>query len=54
MSNDIRNVFISHIHEDDSKLKNLKNLLKDNGIDAKDYSINSDKPPLCQDSCRLT
>ena len=44
MSNDIRNVFISHIHEDDSKLANLKNLLKDNGIDAKDYSINSDKP----------
>ena len=44
MSNDIRNVFISHIHEDDSKLANLKKLLKDNGIDAKDYSINSDKP----------
>ena len=44
MSNDIKNVFISHIHEDDSKLANLKKLLKNNGIEAKDYSINSDKP----------
>ena len=44
MSNEIKNVFISHIHEDDSKLGPLKDLLKKNGIDPRDYSINSDKP----------
>ena len=44
MSNDIKNVFISHIHEDDSKLSDLKTLLKKNGIDARDYSITADKP----------
>lgn len=37
-------VFISHIHEDDSKLSDLKNLMKRNGIEPRDYSINSDKP----------
>ncbi len=44
MGNETKNVFISHIHEDDSKLGPLKDLLKKNGIDARDYSINSDKP----------
>ena len=39
-----KNIFISHIHEDDSKLGELKGLLKKNGLDARDYSINSDKP----------
>ncbi|MET0063688.1 MAG: TIR domain-containing protein [Candidatus Thiodiazotropha endolucinida] len=37
-------VFVSHIHEDDSKLQDLKRMLKDNGLEARDYSINSDKP----------
>lgn len=44
MGNKIKNVFISHIHKDDSKLGNLKSILKKNGIDARDYSITSDKP----------
>ncbi len=44
MNHETRNIFISHIHEDDSKLTNLKDLLRRNGIDARDYSINSDKP----------
>lgn len=44
MANETKNIFISHIHEDDSKLGELKGLLKKNGIDARDYSINSDKP----------
>ena len=44
MANEIKNVFISHIHEDDSKLGDLKQLMKANGIDARDYSITSDKP----------
>ena len=41
---DEKNVFISHVGEDDSKLKNLKNLIEKHGIKVKDYSINSDKP----------
>ena len=44
MNNETRNIFISHIHEDDSKLTNLKDLLRKNGMDVRDYSINSDKP----------
>lgn len=44
MANETKNVFISHIHEDDSKLSGLKKILKKNGIDARDYSITSDKP----------
>lgn len=44
MQNEIKNVFISHIHEDDSKLSDLKSLLQKNGIVARDYSINADKP----------
>ena len=44
MKNEKKNIFISHIHEDDSKLANLKELLTKNGITVRDYSINSDKP----------
>ena len=44
MKNEIINVFISHIHEDDSKLADLKGLLEKEGISARDYSINADKP----------
>ena len=44
MKNDKKNIFISHIHEDDSKLGDLKNLLNNNGMTIRDYSINSDKP----------
>ena len=39
-----KNVFISHIHEDDSGLDKLKTLLKANGLTVRDYSINSDRP----------
>jgi len=44
MSNELKNVFISHIHEDDSKLSDLKGLMQKHGIEARDYSINADKP----------
>lgn len=44
MADETRNVFISHIHEDDSGLSKLKTLLKDNGMTIRDYSINSDNP----------
>ena len=49
MKNDNKNVFISHIHEDDSKLKELKGLLSKNGINARDYSINADKENKAKD-----
>lgn len=49
MANEIRNVFISHIHEDDDRLGPLKDLLAKEGCDARDGSINSDKPNDARD-----
>lgn len=43
MALEMRNVFISHIHEDDAGLGNFKDLLARNGMDVRDYSITSDK-----------
>ena len=39
MNNDTRNIFISHIHEDDEGLGRLKTLLRDHGMTIRDYSI---------------
>ena len=44
MTNQIRNVFISHRHEDDDGLKDLKSLMARHGITARDYSITTDNP----------
>ena len=44
MTNNIKDVFISHIHEDDDGLKDLKNLISKHGIDIRDSSITSEKP----------
>lgn len=44
MAGDIKNVFISHIHEDDEGLGDLKDLCAKNGLTVRDGSINSDKP----------
>lgn len=44
MVEQIKNIFISHIHEDDEGLDNLKNLIKGNGMTPRDYSINADNP----------
>lgn len=44
MAETTKNVFISHIHEDDAGLGDLKNLLKKNGMDIRDSSINSSNP----------
>nr|WP_281719405.1 TIR domain-containing protein [Nitrosomonas nitrosa] len=44
MANEIKNVFISHIHEDDAGLANLKALLAKHGLDVRDASITSDRP----------
>lgn len=42
--NETRNTFISHIHEDDDGLKDLKSLLQEHGMTIRDYSITSDNP----------
>lgn len=39
-----RNVFISHIHEDDHRLAPLKDLLRNSGMEVRDGSIHSEKP----------
>lgn len=44
MTSGTKNVFISHIHEDDEGLGKLKGLLKGNGMTVRDYSINADNP----------
>ena len=44
MSEEVKNVFIGHIHEDDDGLGKLKDLLKKNGMEIRDYSISSDNP----------
>lgn len=36
-----RNVFISHIHEDDARLKDLKQLLRGKGMNVRDSSVYS-------------
>lgn len=44
MSDEIRNVFMSHIHEDDDALPQLKDLASRSGLVVRDGSINADKP----------
>ena len=44
MFNEAKNIFISHIHEDDTGLGKLKSLLKDNGMSTRDYSVSKDNP----------
>lgn len=43
MADEIKNVFISHVHEDDAGLGKLKDLLAKDGMTIRDYSINADK-----------
>ena len=38
MADETKNIFISHIHEDDEGLGKLKSLLKDNGMTPRDRS----------------
>jgi hypothetical protein len=44
MPDNIKNVFISHIHEDDAGLGRLKDLLQTRGYSIRDASITSDRP----------
>ncbi len=41
---DTKNIFISHVHEDDALLPQLKDLIARAGMEVRDGSINSDKP----------
>jgi antiphage defense system Thoeris ThsB-like protein len=45
---DKRNIFISHVHEDNALLPKLKELIGNAGMDVRDGSINSDKPNEAQ------
>lgn len=49
MAEQRKNIFISHIHEDDHRLDPLKTLLSKSGMEVKDGSINSDKPNNAND-----
>jgi hypothetical protein len=44
MADEIKNVFISHVHEDDDGLAKLKDLIKKGGLTVRDASINSTNP----------
>jgi hypothetical protein len=44
MASEMNNVFISHIHEDDSRLPALKSLLESGGRTVRDSSVNSETP----------
>jgi len=44
MSGEIRNVFISHVHEDDAALKGVRDLLGTRGYTIRDASIHSGNP----------
>jgi len=41
---DTKNIFISHVHEDDELLPDLKELIARGGMEVRDGSITSDKP----------
>ena len=44
MTDETKNIFISHVSEDDAGLGKLKSLLKEHGMTTRDYSINADNP----------
>lgn len=43
-----KNVFISHVHEDDELVPKLKDLIANAGMEVRDGSITSDKPNQAQ------
>jgi hypothetical protein len=49
MADEIKNVFISHIHEDDDGLVKLKDLIAKGGLTVRDSSINSSNPNDAKD-----
>lgn len=49
MADEIKNVFISHVHEDDAELVKLKDLVAKHGLQIRDSSITSEKPNRAKD-----
>lgn len=49
MPKEIKDVFISHIHEDDEGLTKLKDLVAKHGLQMRDSSITADKPNNAKD-----
>jgi hypothetical protein len=49
MGDEIKNVFVSHVHEDDNGLADLKNLIGKGGLTVRDSSINSSNPNNAKD-----
>src|SRR5688572_2940636 len=49
MADEVKNVFISHVHEDDAVLPQLKGLLANKGYAIRDASIDSSKPNNAKD-----
>lgn len=49
MADEIKNVFISHIHEDDDGLAKFKDLVAKGGLTVRDSSINSTNPNNAKD-----
>lgn len=49
MVDEIKNVFISHIHEDDEGLGDLKDLVAKHGLEVRDSSVTSEKPNAAKD-----
>lgn len=46
---DTFNVFVSHLHEDDARIGDLKDLLDNRGLTIRDSSINADRPNQAKD-----
>ena len=44
MADDMRNVFISHIHEDDEGIDKIKGLAEKHGMTVRNGSVTSDRP----------
>jgi hypothetical protein len=49
MADEVKNVFISHIHEDDEGLGKLKDLVGNSGLTVRDGSVNSSNPNNAKD-----
>jgi antiphage defense system Thoeris ThsB-like protein len=50
MADEVKNVFISHLHEDDAGLADLKQLIKKGRLSVRDSSINSSNPNDAKDT----
>jgi hypothetical protein len=49
MSDEIKNVFVSHVHADDGVIPDLKALAAQQGLDLRDSSITEDRPNHASD-----